>query len=77
MLEEGLAKPSDVLAIMSPWRRREKILPLFNKEDSQGATREDPPKLVLKLLPVDLKYAYLEEDAKPVRQPQRRLNPHM
>ncbi|RVW19567.1 Retrovirus-related Pol polyprotein from transposon 17.6 [Vitis vinifera] len=131
VLEEGLAKPSDVLAIMSPWRRREKILPLFNKEDSQGATREDPPKLVLKLLPVDLKYAYLEEDekcpvvvsstltsdqedsllgvlrkckkvigwqiydlkgisplvcthhihmeedAKPVRQPQRRLNPHM
>ena len=92
---------------------------------------EDPPKLVLKPLPVDLKYAYLEEDekcpmvvsltltsdqedsllgvlrkskkaigwqisdlkginplvcthhiyleedAKPVRQPQRRLNPYM
>ncbi|RVW86146.1 Retrovirus-related Pol polyprotein from transposon 17.6 [Vitis vinifera] len=93
------------LAIMSPWRRREEILPLFNKEDSQGAAVEDPPKLVLKPLPVDLKYAYLEEDekcpvvvsstltrisplvcthhiymeedAKPVRQPQRRLNPHM
>ncbi|KAL6346207.1 hypothetical protein AAG906_027957 [Vitis piasezkii] len=116
---------------MSPWRRREEILPLFNQEDSQGATVEDPPKLVLKPLPVDLKYAYLEEnekcpvvvssiltsdqedsllgvlrkckkaigwqisdlkgisplvcthhiymedDAKPVRQPQRRLNPHM
>ncbi|RVW11815.1 Transposon Tf2-11 polyprotein [Vitis vinifera] len=131
VLEEGLPEPSDVLAIMSPWRRREEILPLFNKEDSQGATMEDPPKLVLKPLPVDLKYAYLEEDekcpvvvsstltsdqedsllgvlrkckkaigwqisdlkgisplvcthhiymeedAKPVRQPQRRLNPHM
>ncbi|RVW98358.1 Retrovirus-related Pol polyprotein from transposon 17.6 [Vitis vinifera] len=131
VLEEGLPKPSDVLAIMSPWRRREEILPLFNKEDSQGAATEDPPKLVLKPLPVDLKYAYLEEDekcpvviystltsdqedsllgilrkykktigwqisdlkginplvcthhiymeedAKPVRQPQRRLNPHM
>ncbi|RVW44287.1 Retrovirus-related Pol polyprotein from transposon 17.6 [Vitis vinifera] len=131
MFEEGLPEPSDVLAIMSPWRRREEILPLFNKEDSQGATVEDPPKLVLKPLPVDLKYAYLEEnekcpvvvssillvikrivfwessgkckkaigwqisdlkgisplvcthhiymedDAKPVRQPQRRLNPHM
>ncbi|RVW58965.1 hypothetical protein CK203_107359 [Vitis vinifera] len=116
---------------MSPWRRREEILPLFNQEDSQEATVEDPPKLVLKPLPVDLKYAYLEEnekcpvvvsstltsdqednllgvlrkckkaigwqisdlkgisplvcthhiymedDAKPVRQPQRRLNPHM
>ncbi|RVW70640.1 Retrovirus-related Pol polyprotein from transposon 17.6 [Vitis vinifera] len=131
VLEEGLPEPSDVLAIMSPWRRREEILPLFNKEDSQGAAREDPPKLVLKPLPVDLKYAYLEEDkkcpvvvsstltsdqedsllgvlkkckkaigwqifdlkgisplvcthhiymeedAKPVRQPQKRLNPHM
>ncbi|RVW75781.1 Retrovirus-related Pol polyprotein from transposon 412 [Vitis vinifera] len=131
MFEEGLPEPSDVLAIMSPWRRREEILPLFNKEDSQEATVEDPPKLVLKPLPVDLKYAYLEEnekcpvvisstltidqednllgvlrkckkaigwqisdlkgisplvcthhiymedDAKPVRQPQRRLNPHM
>ncbi|RVW67681.1 Retrovirus-related Pol polyprotein from transposon 17.6 [Vitis vinifera] len=131
VLEEGLLEPSDVLAIMSPWRRREESLPLFNKEDSQGAAREDPPKLVLKPLPVDLKYAYLEEDekspvvvsstltsgqehsllgvlrkckkaigwqisdlkwisplvcthhiymeedAKPVRQPQRRLNPHM
>ncbi|RVW29276.1 hypothetical protein CK203_117025 [Vitis vinifera] len=46
---------------MSPWRRREEILPLFNKEDSQGAATEDPPKPVLKPLPVDLKYAYLEK----------------
>nr|CAN63960.1 hypothetical protein VITISV_044146 [Vitis vinifera] len=30
VLEEGLPEPSDVLAIMSPWRRREEILPLFN-----------------------------------------------
>ncbi|RVW30302.1 hypothetical protein CK203_094539 [Vitis vinifera] len=41
VLEEGLPEPSDVLAIMSPWRRREEILPLFNKEDSQGAAMED------------------------------------
>ncbi|RVW63258.1 hypothetical protein CK203_058635 [Vitis vinifera] len=64
VLEEGLPEPSDVLAIMSPWRRREEILPLFNKEDSQGVAMEDLPKLVLKPLPVDLKYAYLEEDEK-------------
>ncbi|RVX04854.1 hypothetical protein CK203_025060 [Vitis vinifera] len=64
VFEEGLPEPSDVLAIMSPWRRREEILPLFNKEDSQGAAMEDPPKLVLKPLPVNLKYAYLEEDEK-------------
>ena len=63
VLEEGLPEPSDVLAIMSPWRRREENLPLFDK-DSQGAAREDPPKLVLKPLSVDLKYAYLEEDEK-------------
>ncbi|RVW27400.1 Retrovirus-related Pol polyprotein from transposon 17.6 [Vitis vinifera] len=130
VLEDGFPEPSDVLAIMSPWRRREEILPLFNQEDSQGVAVEDPPKLILKPLPVDLKYAYLEDDekcpvvvsstltsdqedsllgvlrkckkaigwqisdlkgisplvcthhiiwrdAKPVRQPQRRLNPHM
>ncbi|RVW27967.1 hypothetical protein CK203_094105 [Vitis vinifera] len=51
-------------AIMSPWRRREEILPLFNQEDSQGVAVEDPPKLILKPLPVDLKYAYLEDDEK-------------
>ncbi|RVW63656.1 Pro-Pol polyprotein [Vitis vinifera] len=89
--EEGLEEP-----FMSPWRRREEILPLFNQEDSQEATVEDPPKLVLKPLPKckkaigwqisDLKgisplvcthHIYMEDDAKPVRQPQRRLNPHM
>ncbi|RVW25148.1 Retrovirus-related Pol polyprotein from transposon 17.6 [Vitis vinifera] len=103
VLEDGFPEPSDVLAIMSPWRRREEILPLFNQEDSEEVAVEDPPKLILKPLPVDLKYAYLENDekcpvvvsstltsdqedsllgvlrkyAKPVRQPQRRLNPHM
>ncbi|RVW58579.1 Retrovirus-related Pol polyprotein from transposon 17.6 [Vitis vinifera] len=59
VLEDGFPEPFDVLAIMSPWRRREEILPLFNQEDSQGVTVEDPPKLILKPLPVDLKYAYL------------------
>ncbi|RVW57916.1 hypothetical protein CK203_113855 [Vitis vinifera] len=39
-------------------------LTLFNQEDSQEAIVEDPPKLVLKPLPVDLKYAYLEENEK-------------
>ncbi|RVW58562.1 hypothetical protein CK203_110878 [Vitis vinifera] len=47
VLEEGLPEPSDVLAIMSPWRRKEEILPLFNEEDLKGVAREDPPKLVL------------------------------
>ena len=33
-LEEGLPEPSDVLATLQGWRRREEILPLFNKEEA-------------------------------------------
>ena len=130
-LDEGLPEPSDLLATLSHWRRREEILPLFNEEETQRLVKEEPPKLILKPLPIELKYAYLEEDkqcpvvissaltihqedcllevlrrckkaigwqisdlkginplvcthhiymedeAKPVCQPQRRLNPHM
>ncbi|RVW71896.1 hypothetical protein CK203_058401 [Vitis vinifera] len=42
--------------------RREEILPLFNEEETQRAAKEEPPKLILKPLPTELKYAYLEED---------------
>ena len=109
------------------WKAKEKPLPLTYDEE---AKKEESPKLNLKPLPNDLKYAYLEEDkflvvissklsyqqetsllevlrkcketigwsifdlkgisplvcthhiyleenAKPIRQPQRRLNPHM
>ena len=61
-LDEGLPKPSDLLATLSHWRRREEILPLFNEEETQRATKEEPPRLILKPLPTELKYAYLEED---------------
>ncbi|RVW84612.1 hypothetical protein CK203_044660 [Vitis vinifera] len=64
MLEEGLPEPFDVLAIMSPWRRREEILPLFNEEDLKGVAREDPPKLVLKPLPVDLNANFIWDPGK-------------
>ena len=104
---------------------------MFNKEEAQEVAKEETPKLNLKPLPMELKYAYLEEnkqcpvvisssltnhqeisllevlkrykkaigwqisdlkgisplvctyhiymenEAKPIRQPQRRLNPHM
>ncbi|RVW92593.1 hypothetical protein CK203_039407 [Vitis vinifera] len=130
-LEEGLPEPSDLLAALLPWRRREEILPLFNEEEMQRPVKEEPLKLILKPLPIELKYAYLEgnkkcpivissaltihqedcllevlrrckkaigwqisdfkgidhlicthhiymeDEAKPVRQPRRRLNPHM
>ena len=61
-LDEGLPEPSDLLTTMSPWRRREEILPLFNEEEWHKATKEESPKLTIKLLPIELKYAYLEED---------------
>ncbi|RVW18368.1 Retrovirus-related Pol polyprotein from transposon 17.6 [Vitis vinifera] len=96
-LEEGLPEPSDVLATLQGWRRREEILPLFNKEEAQEAAKEETPKLNLKPLPMECKKAigwqisdlkgisplvcthhiYMEEEAKPIRQPQRRLNPHL
>ncbi|RVW77700.1 hypothetical protein CK203_053380 [Vitis vinifera] len=60
-LEEGLSEPPNVLATLQSWRRREDILPLFNKEEGE-ATEEETPKLNLKPLPVELKYTYLEEN---------------
>ncbi|RVW60734.1 Retrovirus-related Pol polyprotein from transposon 297 [Vitis vinifera] len=100
-LEEGLLKPSNLLAALQGWRRREEILPLFNKEEAQEAAKEETLKLNLKPLPTELKYTYLEKNRKcpvvissslttlrrsvylkfsrdkPIRQPQRRLNPHV
>ncbi|KAL6350740.1 hypothetical protein AAG906_028205 [Vitis piasezkii] len=130
VLEDGFPEPSDVLTIMSPWRRREEILPLFNGRLTWSSCG-GPSKAYFKTTFVELKYAYLEDDekcpvvvsstltndqedsllgvlrkckkaigwqisdlkgisplvcthhiymeddAKPVRQPQRRLNPHM
>ncbi|RVW83432.1 hypothetical protein CK203_051740 [Vitis vinifera] len=61
-LEEGLSKPADVLAILQGWRRKEEILPLFNKEEGQDDVTEEFPKLNLKPLPMELKYTYLEEN---------------
>nr|CAN63866.1 hypothetical protein VITISV_009558 [Vitis vinifera] len=61
-LEEGLPEPSDVLTTLQGWRRREEILPLFNKEEAQEAAKEETPKLNLKPLPTELKYTYLEEN---------------
>ena len=56
-LDEGLPEPSDLLVTLSPWKRREKILPLFNEEETQRAAKEEPLKLILKPLPTKLKYA--------------------
>ena len=50
-LKEGLPEPSDLLAALQGWKRREEILPLFNKEGAQEAAKEETPKLNLKPLP--------------------------
>ncbi|RVW18382.1 Retrovirus-related Pol polyprotein from transposon 297 [Vitis vinifera] len=63
-LDERLPEPSDLLATLLPWRRREEILPLFNEEETQRPVKEEPPKLILKPLPTKLKYAYLEDNKK-------------
>ena len=63
-LDEGLPEPSDLLATLPGCRRIEEILPLFNEEETQEAVKEEAPKLILKPLPKELKYAYLEENKK-------------
>ena len=61
-LEEGFPEPSDLLTTMSPWKRREEILPLFNKEEASEVDKEEIPKVNLKPLPMELKYTYVEEN---------------
>ncbi|RVW80999.1 Retrovirus-related Pol polyprotein from transposon 17.6 [Vitis vinifera] len=53
VLEDGFLNPLMCLAIMSPWRRREEILPLFNKEDSQEKDDEKCPVVVSSTLTSD------------------------
>ncbi|RVW72990.1 hypothetical protein CK203_057465 [Vitis vinifera] len=61
-LDEGLPEPLDLLAILPPLKMREEILSLFNDEKTQEAIKEEPPKLILKPLSIELKYVYLEEN---------------
>ena len=117
--------------VHGPWRKTEVILPLLTEEDKEKEGTNEPQNFDLKPLPVELKYAYLEEnnqcpvvissllnasqennllevlkknkqdivwkiydlkgisplvcthhiylekETKPMRRPQRRLNPHM
>ncbi|RVW88233.1 Retrovirus-related Pol polyprotein from transposon 297 [Vitis vinifera] len=130
-LDDGLAEPMGMNAVMSNWRQKPVILLLFKDEEEMKEAKDAILKLELKTLPAELKYAYLEEGnkapvvissfltvsqednllrilrkhkkaigwqisdlkgisplicthhiymeegAKPTRQPQRRLNPHM
>ena len=60
-LDEGLPEPLDSLATLPHLKIREEILPLFNEDETPEAVKEEPLKLILKPLPTELKYAYLEE----------------
>ncbi|KAL6326255.1 hypothetical protein AAG906_004752 [Vitis piasezkii] len=40
------------------------IINCRNEEETQEAVKEEPPKLILKPLPTELKYAFLEENKK-------------
>ena len=46
----------DLCTIHGPWRKKEEIIPLLTGEEAN-----EPQKLDLKPLPVELQYAYLEE----------------
>ena len=130
-LSEELKETLEICAVQGPWRRKEEVLPLLTEEDKKQEDISDSHMPKLKPLPVELKYAYLEEndqcpivissllnasqessllhilrenkqaigwkifdlkgidplvcthhiyleeETRPVRQPQRRLNPHM
>ncbi|RVW13817.1 Retrovirus-related Pol polyprotein from transposon 17.6 [Vitis vinifera] len=61
---DTLVEEHYLLATLLPWRKREEILPLFNEEETQRPIKKEPPKLILKPLPIELKYAYLENNKK-------------
>ena len=130
-LSEELPETPEIFVVQGPWRRKEEVLSLLTEEDRKQEDISDSHMPELKPLPVELKYAsleenyqcpvvissllnasqessqlhilrenkqaigwkfsdlkgidplvcthhiYLEGEARPVGQPQRRLNPHM
>ncbi|RVX10776.1 Transposon Ty3-I Gag-Pol polyprotein [Vitis vinifera] len=63
-LDDGLAEPMGMNAVMSNWRQKPVILPLFKDEEEMKEAKDEILKLELKTLPAELKYAYLEEGNK-------------
>ena len=57
-LPEILDEPSELCAAFCPWKKKEEILPLLINKDKENG---EPLKLDLKPLPIEMKYAYLEE----------------
>ena len=60
--DEGLPEPSDLLATLSLRTRRKEMQSLLNEVDIQRHAKEEPPKLILNPLHLEMKYAYRVED---------------
>ena len=61
-LDEGLPELSEKLANLFHWTRTKEMQPLLNAVEIQRHAKEEPPKLILNLLPPKMKYAYWVED---------------
>ncbi|RVW20407.1 hypothetical protein CK203_110621 [Vitis vinifera] len=61
-LADRFVKFQEACCYSHPMKMREEILPLFSEEETQEVVKQEPPKLILKALPTELKYAYLKEN---------------
>ena len=61
-LFEEFQETQEMCAVNGPWRKKKEILPLLTKEDKEKEGTNEPQYFDLKPLPMELKYAYLEEN---------------
>ena len=62
-LFEELQETQEICVVHGPWRKKkEEILPLLTEEDKEKEGTNEPQDFDLKPLPVELKYAYFEEN---------------
>ena len=59
---EDLQGTQNLCIVHGLWRKKEEFLPLLTKEDKEKEGTDEPQNFDLKPLPVELKYAYLEEN---------------
>ena len=61
-LSEELQETQEMCVVHGPWKKKEEILPLLTEKDKEKEGTNEPQDFDLKPLPVELKYAYLEEN---------------
>ena len=61
-LSEELQQTQEMCAVNGPWRKKDEIMLLLTEEDKEKEGTNEPQNFDLKPLPVELKYAYLEEN---------------